>query len=123
MYKNDKVIRRYSESFKLKILDELTTGKLNKNQLGKLYVINPTTINEWIRKYNRKDLMNTRVKVETKGEITRIKQLQKEIEQLKKVLLKKDMDSLIDESYLKVAAEKLGYKSVLELKKKLSIKL
>ena len=113
MYKNDKVIRRYSESFKLKILDELTSGKLNKNQLGKLYGINPTTINEWIRKYNRKDLMNTRVKVETKDEITRIKQLQKEIEQLKKVLLKKDMDSLIDESYLEVAAEKLGYKSVL----------
>ncbi|TBN02478.1 transposase, partial [Hyunsoonleella flava] len=24
MYKNDKVIRRYSEPFKLKILDELT---------------------------------------------------------------------------------------------------
>ena len=65
MYKNDKVIRRYSESFKLKILDELTTGKLNKNQLGKLYGIAPTTINEWIRKYNRKDLMNTRIKVET----------------------------------------------------------
>ena len=122
MYKNDKVIRMYSEPFKLKILDELTSGKLNKNQLGKLYGINPTTINEWIRKYNRKDLMNTRVKVETKDEITRIKQLQKEIEQLKKVLLKKDMDSLIDESYLEVAAEKLGYKSVLELKKKLSIK-
>ena len=117
MYKNDKVIRMYSEPFKLKILDELTSGKLNKNQLGKLYGINPTTINEWIRKYNRKDLMNTRVKVETKDEITRIKQLQKEIEQLKKVLLKKDMDSLIDESYLEVAAEKLGYKSVLELKK------
>ena len=60
--------------------------------------------------------------METKDEITRIKQLQKEIEQLKKVLLKKDMYSLIDESYLEVAADKLGYKSVLELKKKLSIK-
>jgi transposase len=66
MYKNDKVIRRYSEPFKLKILDELTTGKLNKSQLGKLYGIAPNTINEWIRKYNRKDLMNTRIKVETK---------------------------------------------------------
>src|SRR5690606_31775062 len=122
MYKNDKVIRRYSEPFKLKILDELTTGKLNKNQLGKLYGINPTTSNEWIGKYNRKDLMNTRVKVETKDEITRIKELQKEIAQLKKLLLKKDMDALIEDSYLEVAAEKLGYKSVLELKKKLSIK-
>ena len=122
MYKNDKVIRRYSEPFKLKILDELTTGKLNKNQLGKLYGINPTTINEWIRKYNRKDLMNTRIKVETKDEITRIKALQKEIEQLKKLLLKKDLDALVLDSYLEVAAEELGYKSVTELKKKLSIK-
>lgn len=121
MYKNDKVIRRYSEPFKLKILDELTTGKLNKNQLGKLYGINPTTINEWIRKYNRKDLMNTRVKVETKDEITRIKELQKEIAQLKKLLLKKDLDALVLESYLEVAAQDLGYKSVIELKKKLSI--
>ena len=121
MYKNDKVIRRYSEPFKLKILDELTTGKLNKKQLGKLYGINPTTINEWIRKYNRKDLMNTRIKVETKDEITRIKALQKEIEQLKKLLLKKDLDAMVLESYLEVAAEDLGYKSVAQLKKKLNI--
>ena len=117
MYKNDKVIRRYSEPFKLKILDELTTGKLNKNQLGKLYGIAPTTINEWIRKYNRKDLMNTRVKVETKDEITRIKELQKEIAQLKKLLLKKDLDALVLESYLEVAAQDLGYKSVIKQKK------
>jgi transposase-like protein len=121
MYKNDKVIRRYSEPFKLKILDELSTGKLNKSQLGKLYGINPTTINEWIRKYNRKDLMNTRIKVETKDEITRIKALQKEIKQLKKLLLKKDLDAMVLDSYLEVAAEDLGYKSVSELKKKLSI--
>ena len=122
MYRNDKVIRRYSEPFKLKILAELTTGKLNKSQLGKLYGINPTTINEWIRKYNRKDLMNTRIKVETKDEITRIKALQKEIQQLKKLLLKKDLDAMVLDSYLEVAAEDLGYKSVSELKKKLPIK-
>ena len=122
MYKNDRVTWRYSEPFKLKILDELSTGKYTKSQLGKLYGINPTTINEWIRKYERKDLMNTRVMIETKDEITRIKALQKEIEQLKKLLLKKDMDQLIDDAYLEVAAEKLGYKSVLELKKKLNIK-
>ena len=33
-----------------------------------------------------------------------------------------DMDVLIENAYLEVAAQKLGYKSVLELKKKLSIK-
>ena len=122
MYKNDKVIRRYSEPFKLKILAELSTGKYTKSELGKLYSIAPTTVNEWIRKYERKDLMNTRVKVETKDEITRIKALQKEIEQLKKLLLKKDLDAMVEESYLEVAAEKLGYKTIGQLKKKINIK-
>ena len=48
-----------------------------------------------LEKYNRKDLMNTRIKVETKDEITRIKALQKEIKQLKELLLKKDIDALV----------------------------
>jgi putative transposase len=52
--------------------------------------------------------------VETKDEITRIKALQKENEQLKKLLLKKDLDQMVEESYLEVAAQKLGYKSVLD---------
>ncbi len=120
MYKNDGVVKRYSESFKLKLLSELSTGKYNKNQLAKFYGINRTTLNEWIKKYDRKDLMNTRVLVETKDEIGRIKALQKENEQLRKLLLKKDLDKLAVDSYLEVAAENLGYKNVDELKKNLN---
>lgn len=122
MYKNDQVYRRYSESFKLKILSELSTGKYNKRQLGRIYGIQNSTINEWIKKYNRTDLMNTRINVETKDEITRIKALQKEIKQLKEALVKKDLDQLVVDSYLEVASEKLGFKNVDELKKNLSKK-
>ena len=121
MYKNDGYVRRYSESFKLKVLDELSKGNYSKRQVGLLYGIQPSTINEWIKKYNRKDLMNTRVLVQTDDELTRIKALQKELKLLKELLIKKDLDKLIDDSYLKVAANKLGYKDVLELKKKLNI--
>jgi transposase len=122
MYKNDGYVRRYSESFKLKILAELTKGNHSKRQIGLLYGIQPSTINEWIKKYNRKDLMNTRVIVQTDDEISRIKALQKELKQLKELLIKKDLDKLINDSFLEVAAEKLGYKDVSELKKKLNIK-
>jgi transposase len=121
MYKNEYVTRRYSEAFKLKILAELSSGKYTKRELGRIYGINHSTINEWIKKYDRKDLMNTRIMVENQDEISRIKALQKEVEQLKKLLIKKDIDQLVLESYLKVAAENLGYKSVEELKKKLNI--
>ncbi len=105
MYKNDGVTRRYSESFKLKILAELSTGKYSKRQLSRIYGIQSSTINEWVRKYDRKDLMNTRIMVQTKDEISRLKALQKEVEQLKELLIKKDLDRLVLDSYLEVAAK------------------
>jgi transposase-like protein len=121
MYKNNGVIKRYSESFKLQILSELSTGKYRKRDLGRVYGISNSTMNEWIKKYDRKDLMNTRVIVESKDEISKLKALQKEVEQLKNLLVKKDMDKLVIDSYLEVAAENLGYKNVEELKKNLNI--
>lgn len=45
---------------------------------------------------------------ENQDEISRLKSLQKEIEQLKKLLLKKDLDQLVNDSYLEVASEMLG---------------
>jgi len=122
MYKNDQVVRHFSESFKLKILAELSTGKYSKRQLSRLYGIGSSTINDWIRKYDRKDLMNTRVMVESEDEITRIKALQKEIEQLKKVIIKKDLENLVSDCYLEAAAKNQGYDNVEEFKKKLNIK-
>jgi transposase-like protein len=122
MYKNDQVTRRYSESFKLKILSELSSGKYSKRELSRIYGLHHSTINEWIKKYGRKDLMNTRIMVENQDEISRIKALQKELEQLKNLLLKKDLEQLVNDSYLEVAAEELGYKNVADLKKNLKIK-
>ncbi len=122
MYKNDGYVRRYSESFKLKVLAELSKGNHSKRQIGLIYGVQSSTINEWIRKYDRKDLMNIRVLVQTDDEITRIKALQKELKLLKELLIKKDLDKLINDSYLEVVAKKLGYKDVQELKKNLNIK-
>jgi DNA-binding FrmR family transcriptional regulator len=67
------------------------------------------------------DLMNTRVTVQTDDELSRIKALQKELKQLKDLLIKKDLEKLVTDSYLEVAAENLGYKDVEELKKNLNI--
>jgi len=121
MYKNDGYVRRYSESFKLKVLAELSKGNYSKRQIALAYGIQSSTINQWIKKYDRKDLMNTRVTVETDDELSRIKALQKEIKQLKDLLIKKDLDKLVLDAYLEVAAENLGYKDVGELKKNLNI--
>lgn len=122
MYKNDGYVKRYSESFKLKVLAELTKGNHSKRQIALTYGIQSSTINVWIKKYDFKDLMNTRVTVQTDDELSRIKALQKELKQLKDLLIKKDLDKLVTDSYLEVAAENLGYRDVEELKKNLNIK-
>ena len=49
----------------------------------------------------------------------RIKSLQQQIDQLKDALVDKDLKLLVNESYLEVLSEQLGYKDVEELKKKL----
>jgi len=123
MLKNRQPIRRFSESLKLKILAEITKGNYTKAQICDMYGIGRTTVNDWIRKYMRDDLMNHRVIVQTMEEQTKVEKLKKEIANLKALLLKKDLDALVLDSYLEVAAKDLGYKSAAELKKKLDIKL
>jgi len=119
----DDTARVLNSKFYPNLVQEITLRDSleTKRQLGDIYGINRTTINEWIKKYNRKDLMNTRILVETQDETTRIKALQKEIKQLKDLLIKKELDKLVIDSYLEVASEKLGYKNVDDLKKNLNI--
>ena len=122
MLKNRQPIRQFSESFKLKVLTELSEGKYTKKELSRLYNIGCSTINDWVRKYNREDLMNQRITVQTMDELSKVQALQKEIAKLKELLIKKDLDSLMLDAYLEVAAKELGYKDANELKKKLDIK-
>lgn len=122
MLKNKQTIRHFSESFKLKILSELADGKYTKRDLSRLYNIGYTTINDWVRKYKRQDLMNQRITIQTMDELSRNQALKKEIAKLKELLIKKDLDSLVLDSYLEVAAKEMGYKDAAELKKKLDIR-
>jgi transposase-like protein len=48
MLKNDQVIRRFSESVKLKILSELSKGKFTKRELSRIYNVGSSTITDWI---------------------------------------------------------------------------
>jgi transposase-like protein len=122
MLKDKHTIRHFSESFKLKVLAELSEGKYTKGELSRLYNIGYTTINDWVHKYKREDLMNQRITVNTMDELSKLKALEKEISKLKELLIKKDLDALVLDSYLEVAAKELGFKDAAELKKKLATK-
>src|SRR4030043_2461848 len=122
MLKDKHTIRQFSESFKLKVLAELSEGKYTKGELSRLYNIGYTTINDWVHKYKREDLMNQRITVNTMDELSKLKAQEKEIAKLKELLIKKDLDALVLDSYLEVAAQELGFKDAAEFKKKLATK-
>ncbi|MBN1464053.1 MAG: hypothetical protein JW922_10360, partial [Paludibacteraceae bacterium] len=65
-------------------------------ELSRRYGLENSTINVWIKKYDRQDLMNTRILIENEDDLSRIKALQKEIEQLKKLVLKKELNQLVN---------------------------
>ena len=115
------MVKRYSEGFRLKILSELSSGKYSKNELAKLYGLSVATISRWVAGHKRIDLMNKRVTVQNPDEASRLQAMQKELEQLKKLLLRKDLELLVSESYLEAVARQHGYKDVEELKKNLRI--
>lgn len=121
MLKYDKPLKRYSESFKLKVLSELEQGKYTKSEIMKVYGIGSGTITMWIKKYGRFDLLNKHIKIQTVDEKNKLKALENEIKKLKELLVKKDLNNLVNEAYLEYTAKQLGYKSADELKKKLDL--
>ena len=119
MLKDNRTIKKYSESFKLKVLSEIESGKYTKAEVCKLYGIGYGSLYKWIKKFDKFALMNKQIRIETMEEKDKIKSLEKEIAKLKEALVDKDLKLFVNECYLDVAREKLGYENLEEFKKKL----
>lgn len=50
MLKDNRVVRSYSESFKLKVLSELRRGEKSKGEIIRAYQIGYGTLYDWIKK-------------------------------------------------------------------------
>nr|WP_078128349.1 transposase [Leptospira alexanderi] len=62
-------IRRYSEAFKRKVIEEIESGKYNQNQAMKNYGIQGSvTIRGRLKKYGKNHLMSKIVRVKTENE-------------------------------------------------------
>lgn len=123
MLKDDRVIKRYSENFKLKVLSEIETGRLSKQEASRVYGLSSGSIQKWIKKYSKFDLQNQRIRIETMDERDRLKELEKENRRLKEALADKDVKLLVSDAMLEVLRKQMGFKSVEELKKKYGDKL
>jgi transposase-like protein len=116
----ERITYKYSRAFKLKVVGEIESGRLTKNQAKELYGIKGgSTLTCWIKKMGKDHLLNKIVRIELKNEPSIIKQLEKEKQALERALSQAHLKLLAYESLIEVADEELGT----ELKKNLELKL
>jgi len=109
----------YSEAFKMQVVEEIRQGKYATiSQAQKAYgICGMTTIQKWIKKYGRPELLPKRVRVETMTEIDELKEAKKRIRDLEKALADSHMDYCLERAFLEIACENMGTTRD-ELKKK-----
>lgn len=109
---------RYSEPFKLQVVEEYEKSYLTIAELQRKYCITGgQTIHSWIKKYGQPSSQSKIIKVETPKERDRLKALEKENKLLKEALSNQTVKAIISESTLEAVAEMLGM-SMEEVKKK-----
>ena len=110
---------RYSEAFKRQVVDELERGKFASiGEVNKAYGIRGNeTVSNWIRQYGSEELLPKRVRIETLKERDELKEARRRIRQLEAALADAHIDCNLENSYLRIACERIGV-DVAEFKKK-----
>jgi len=113
-----KVVKKYSSAFKLKVVSEIESGKLSIFQAQKIYDIGGNaTISKWIKNLGKNHLLSKVVRIEMKDEKDKVKELQERVRRLEKLLADKELDNLMNEAFLDLLAEDHGV-DLEEFKKK-----
>ena len=110
--------KRYSEAFKLKVMEELRDGKWRTvADAAQAHGVSVQGVCYWMKRLGFEHLNGRIIYVKTTSEIDEIKRLKTEVRQLKERLADEVLDHKIDEVTLRIACRNLGTTPD-ELKKK-----
>jgi transposase len=115
-------ITRYSDAFKLEVVQQIESGRLSIYQARVHYGIpGGGTIANWLRRFGKLHLLSKTIRVEKPEQRDRMKSLEAENKQLKLLLADKLLERDIAVAELEVICEELGL-DLVELKKKYGLK-
>jgi transposase-like protein len=101
-----KVVNRYSLAFKQKVVSQIEQGELSLAQAQKVYdITGGQTIQNWIKKLGKNHLLSKVVRIEMKGEQDKIKELEKQKQQLESALAQAHLKIITLESTLECVEE------------------
>jgi transposase len=119
-----RTVIRYSNCFKRQVIEQLEAGRFSSiNEAREHFGIRGKfTIQYWLKKYGHNHLCAKVVRVEKPNETNQIRELKKQIKQLKEVLGQTQAEKVIGDEFLAIACEKMGL-DVEEFKKKAGMML
>ena len=109
---------RYSEAFKLQVVNEVERAGQTFEAVKKKYGIpGHGTVNKWVRRYGN----GTRgkiIRVETPEQVDELKRLKERVKRLESLLADANIDLALERAYTQIACQRAGIKDVGEFKKK-----
>lgn len=118
MRNKGRAVNRYSEAFKQQVVQEVESGQGTVQDLRRKYGLSPNTIQYWIKRMGKLELLPRIIRVEKPDEKDKIRELEREIRQLKESLADTQVDYLIAKSQFEIVCEQQGLNPE-EVKKKL----
>lgn len=106
--KNHKIIR-YSEAFKRQVVEHVESGKFRNawHATRSLGIRGTNTVIRWLRQYGTDKCIPKRTLIMSLNEIDEAKELKKRVRALEHALADAQMRSLLCESYLEIACERM----------------
>lgn len=106
----NRIVRRYSQSFKRQVVLEMETGRFGSALEASLHhgICGATTVRDWVRRFGKGHLLTKVVRVEKIGEADQVMALRREVSRLEKALGQTQAQSLLNAEYLQLACERMG---------------
>lgn len=103
-----RTVVRYSEAFKLNVVDELQRGRFGSPfEASQAYgIAGMDTVKRWVKQYGQEKLLSKVVRVEKRGEPSEIKGLKGRVRRLEAALADAHMDSALDRAFFEMLCER-----------------
>lgn len=98
-------LRRFSESFKRKKVQEIESGQTKISEICRVYQIRKTSVYNWIHKYGIMQEKKERLIVETESDTLKVIELQKRVAELERIVGQKQIEIDFKDKMIELAEE------------------
>lgn len=102
------VKRLFSEDFKKSVISDYESGKFSVRELASLYAVHSTLIYRWIYRYSTYQKRNIKVVEMSDSSSQKVKELQKRIAELERIVGQKQLNIDYLEKMIELAKAELG---------------